>query len=100
MRLNPNKCTFGVRSRKLLGFIISQHGIEVDHDKVMAIQDMLVPRTEKEVHGFLERLNYIAIFISHLKTTCEPIFKLLCKDQAIEWYDNCQREFEKTKDYL
>ena len=30
LRLNPNKCTFGVRSGKLLGFIVSNKGIEVD----------------------------------------------------------------------
>ncbi|WJX45412.1 hypothetical protein P8452_32294 [Trifolium repens] len=34
LRLNPNKCTFGVRSGKLLGFIVSQRGIEVDPNKV------------------------------------------------------------------
>ena len=37
MRLNLNKCTFGVRSGKLLGFIVSHCGIEVDPDKVKAI---------------------------------------------------------------
>ena len=37
LRLNPNKCTFCVRSGKFLGFIVSQKGIEVDHDKVKAI---------------------------------------------------------------
>ena len=40
LRLNPNKCTFGVRSGKLLGFIVSEKGIEVDPDKVKAIQEM------------------------------------------------------------
>ena len=35
--LNPNKCTFSVRSGKLLGFIVSQKGIEVDPDKVKEI---------------------------------------------------------------
>src|SRR6266487_5748678 len=49
--LNPNKCTFGVRSGKLLGFIISQKGIEVDPDKVRAIREMPAPRTEKQVRG-------------------------------------------------
>ena len=77
LRLNLNKCTFGVRSGKLLGFNVSQQGIEVDLNKVKAIQEMLAPRTEKEVHGFLERLNYILSFILHLTATCEPIFKLL-----------------------
>jgi hypothetical protein len=34
LKLNPAKCTFGIRSGKLLGFIVSQRGIEVDPDKV------------------------------------------------------------------
>ena len=89
LRLNPNKCTFGVRSGKLLGFIVSQRGIEVDPDKVKAIQDMLAPRTEKEIRCFLGHLNYISQFISHLTATCEPLFKLLKKDQAIIWNDDC-----------
>lgn len=61
---------------------------------------MSAPKTEKEVHGFLGRLNYIARFISHLTTICEPILKLLRKDQAIEWNDNCQRASERIKHYL
>ena len=40
LRLNPRKCTFGVRSGKLLGFVVSNKGIEVDPAKVKAIQKM------------------------------------------------------------
>ena len=29
LRLNPQKCTFGVTSGKLLGFLVSDKGIEV-----------------------------------------------------------------------
>lgn len=47
LRLNPAKCTFEVRSGKLLGFIMSQNGIEVDPDKFRDIQDMPSPKTEK-----------------------------------------------------
>ena len=89
LRLNPNKCTFGVRSGKLLGFVVSNKGIEVDPAKVKAIQEMPAPHTEKEVRGFLGRLNYISRFISHLTATCEPIFKLLKKDQVVKWNDEC-----------
>ena len=98
--MNPNKCTFGVRSGKLLGFIVSNKGIEFDPAKVKAIQDMPAPRTEKEVRGFLGRLNYIARFISHLTATCEPIFKLLKKDQVVKWNKECQTAFDKIKEYL
>ena len=80
LRLNPAKCTFGVKSGKLLGFIVSQKGIEVDPDKVKAILEIPEPLTEKQVRGFLGHLNYIARFISKLTATYEPLFKLLCKD--------------------
>ena len=75
LRFNLNKCTFGVRSVKLLGFVVSGKGIEVDLAKVKFIQEMPAPRAEKEVTGFLGRLNYISRFISHLTATCEPIVK-------------------------
>jgi hypothetical protein len=54
--------------------MISNKGIEVDFDKVKAIQAMTVHKTEKKVGGFLGRLNYITQFISQLIATCEPIF--------------------------
>lgn len=59
-----------------------------------------MPRTENKVYGFLGILNYIARFISHLTATCDPIFKLLHKDQAIKWNDNFQKIFEKIKEYF
>ncbi|KAE8681343.1 Detected protein of unknown function [Hibiscus syriacus] len=34
LRLNPSKCTFGVISGKLLGFVVSRKGIVVDPDKL------------------------------------------------------------------
>jgi len=49
LRLNPAKCTFGVKLGKLLGFIVSQKGIEVDPEKVKAILEMSEPCTERQV---------------------------------------------------
>ena len=49
LRLNPNKCTFEVRSSKLLGFIVSNKGIEVDPAKVKAIQEMPAPRMRRKL---------------------------------------------------
>ena len=37
MMLNPKKCVFGVPAGKLLGFIVSQRGIEVNPEKIKAI---------------------------------------------------------------
>ena len=49
MKLNPNKCAFGVTFGKFLGFIVSQRGIEVNSEKVHAIMELEPPRTVKEV---------------------------------------------------
>ena len=49
LRLNPTKCTFGIKFGKLLDLIVIQKGIEVDSDKVCAILEMSPPRTKKEI---------------------------------------------------
>ena len=71
LKLNPSKCTFGVTSRK-----------------IKAIKDMFVPRTQKEVKGFMGWLNYISRFISHLTNKCDPIFKILKKHDSSECDDD------------
>ena len=100
LRLNPKKCTFGVTSGKLLGHIVSERGIEVDPEKTKAKLDMPAPRTEKEIRGFLGRLQYISHFITRLTNICEPIFRLLRKNQPTVWNDDCQCAFEKIKECL
>ena len=62
--LNQKKNIFGVTSRKLLGHIVIQKGIEVDPDKIKAIQEMLIPKREKEVREFIGKLQYISRFIA------------------------------------
>ena len=49
MKLNPNKYAFGVASRKFLGFMMSQRGIEANPKKVRVILNMKSPKTVKEV---------------------------------------------------
>ena len=87
-------------SKKLLGFIVSNLQIEVDLDKIKVIQNLLMPRTEKKVRGFLGWLNYISRFISHLTNKCDPTFKFLKKQDFGEWDEDCQKAFDKVKEYL
>jgi hypothetical protein len=43
MKLNPEKCTFGVSAGQLLGYIISQQGIEANPLKIKAIEALEPP---------------------------------------------------------
>ena len=50
--------------RKAVGFMESQRGIEVGPDKIKAIVEMKPLRIEKEIQGFLGRIQYISKFIA------------------------------------
>ncbi|XP_057981307.1 uncharacterized protein LOC131166753 [Malania oleifera] len=65
LKLNPKKCTFGATSGMLLGFIVSEKGIEVDLDKIKAIQEMPTPKTEKEVQSFLVLASVSPVGVQH-----------------------------------
>ena len=60
LRLNASKCSFGVGSRKLLGYIVTHRGIEVNPDQIKAINDLQPSQNPKEVHkltGMTAALN-------------------------------------------
>ena len=98
MKLNPNKCTFGVSSGKFLGFMVSHGGIEVNPDKIQAILDMKPSRSIKEVQSLNGRVAAFNGFVSKATNKCLPFFKVLRK--AFEWMDECQKTFQDLKIYL
>nr|KYP64788.1 Transposon Ty3-G Gag-Pol polyprotein [Cajanus cajan] len=63
MRLNPEKCVFGVSGGKFLGFMLSNRGIEANLDKCQAILDMKSPATLKEVQKLAGRLTSLSRFL-------------------------------------
>ena len=100
LKLNPSKCAFGVHAGKLLGFIVSRRGIEIDPSNVKRIQELPPPKTKKEVMSFLGRLNYISRFIAQSTVIYEPIFKLLRKNAPTKCTEECQKAFDTIKSYL
>ncbi|CAN6445206.1 unnamed protein product [Victoria cruziana] len=100
LRLNPQKCAFGVESRKLLGFMVSHKGIEMDPAKAKAIIDMPPPKTLTELRSLQGRMQSIRRFISNLATKCKPFNHLLRKGVKFEWGQECQNSFDKIKTYL
>ena len=66
MMLNPNKCTFGISPGKLLGYLVSQCGIEANPKKVKAIKDMQSPCSHKEVQKLARMMAALIRFVSKL----------------------------------
>ena len=98
MKLNPSKCTFGVASRKFLGFMVSQKGIEANPEKVRAILDMMSPKIVKEVQKLIERIATLNKFVSKATDKCLPFFETL--KQAFAWTEEYEIAFQELKRYL
>src|SRR5438132_9713179 len=65
-KLNPEKCVFGVPSRKLLGFIVSYHGIEANPEKLKDIFRMHSPTKLKDVQRLTGCTAALSRFVSRL----------------------------------
>ncbi|XP_050264287.1 uncharacterized protein LOC126708547 [Quercus robur] len=98
MRLNSSKCVFGVVSRKFLGFMVSQKGIEANPEKVQAIINIASPRTVKEVQKLTGRIAALNKFVSRATDKCVPFFNTL--KQAFAWTEECEAAFQELKRYL
>lgn len=48
IKLNPDKCAFSITSRKFLGFLVSQKGIEVNPDQIKAVDGILETLANKK----------------------------------------------------
>ncbi|CAA0810651.1 Uncharacterized mitochondrial protein AtMg00860, partial [Striga hermonthica] len=99
MKLNPNKCAFGVKAGRFLGYIVTEKGIEVNKDKVQAILDMAPPKNVREVQVLTGRIAGLSRFIARAAEKSFPFFKLL-KKKAFQWNDEAQMAFEKLKKFL
>ena len=77
LKLNPEKCVFGVPSGKLLGFFVSRRGIEANRDKIKAIEQIQVPRTVKDVRRLMGCVAALSRFISNSAERALPFFKIL-----------------------
>ena len=84
LRLNPEKCVFGVPFGKLLGFLVSHRGIKANPEKVKAIKDMSPPQTLREMQKLGGRVTALGRFISKLGERARPFFKLMKKKIQFE----------------
>ena len=64
--MNPEKCVFRVPKGKLLGYIVSERGIEANLEKIMAISNMGPIRSVKGVQRLTDYLADLSWFISWL----------------------------------
>jgi hypothetical protein len=85
LRLNPEKCVFGVRQRITLGYLVSHRGIEANPTKIQAIINMAPPQSTKDVQRLTGRLAALNRFISKSTKQSLPFLKTLHGAKDFVW---------------
>jgi hypothetical protein len=97
VKLNPEKCVFGVPRGMLFGYIVSQRGIEANPEKVAALERMGPIRDLKGVQKVLGCLAALSRFISRLGEKGLPLYRLLKKHKQFSWTIEAQEVLNKLK---
>jgi hypothetical protein len=98
--MNPLKCVFGVSAGKFLGFIIHDHGIEIERTKIESISKVQPPQCKNDMQKFLGKLNYLRQFISNLSTKISTFASILrLKNEAeFTWGQISKASLRTSKD--
>ena len=100
LRLNPEKCIFGITKGNMLGYIISSEGIKANPDKTRAIMTMAEPKNKKEVQKLTGRIAALNRFISKSAERSLPFFQALRGGNNFEWGSKQSEAFHNLKEYL
>jgi hypothetical protein len=100
VKLNPEKCVFGVPRGMLLGFIVSERGIEANPEKIATITNMGPIKDLKEVQRVMGCLAALSRFISRLGEKCLPLYRLLRKTERFTWTPKAEEALGNLKALL
>ena len=85
IHLNPHKCVFCVESGRLLGFIVSRRGIQVDPLKVEAIVNLPPPHFLRQLQSLQGKSNFLRHFIVNYAKITKGFMRLLKQDTPFVW---------------
>ncbi len=84
--LKLEKCKFHRTTVQFLGYVISSEGIQMEQEKVQAIQEWPQPPTVKELQIFLGFSNFYRRFINNFSLLTASLTSMLhSKPKSLSW---------------
>jgi hypothetical protein len=100
VKLNLEKCVFGVLRGILLSFVVSERIIEANPEKILAIMDMGPIKNLKGVQCVKGCLAALSGFIARLGERSLPLYKLMKKSDHFTWTPEVQEALDSLKNLL
>lgn len=100
LKLNRDKCQFGVTELTFVGDIVSSEGVRPDPRKVSAIKNMPRPQNKKDVQRFNGMVTYMGKFIPNLSEKMAPLRQLTEKNVEWEWNHEHENAWAELKTLL
>jgi len=100
LKLNKQKCQFGVRDITYLGDRLSAAGIQPDPEKIRAIKEMPQPKEKTELQRALGLVNYVGRFIPNLSANTKALRSLLESGTEWRWEHEHVTEWDMLKNSL
>lgn len=103
LTINIEKSVFCRDSLRYLGYVVDNKGLRTDPDKVKAIVDFPIPKTQKSLRRFIGILAWYKRFILNFSIIAAPLHNLTKKEFSgpkFKWNNEAQLAFTKLKDTL
>ncbi|XP_062087666.1 uncharacterized protein LOC133794454, partial [Humulus lupulus] len=94
---NLSKCTFCTDKLVFLGFVVSATGIQVDEEKIKAIQEWPTPTTIGNVRSFHGLASFYRRFVKNFSTIAAPLTEVIKKNVIFKWGEAQEEAFQLLK---
>lgn len=102
LKLNQDKCEFGVKSLTFLGDVVSEEEVKPEPRETSAMNNMERPTNKDEVRRFLGMFTYLAKFVQLSTQSAQKPSEVFLLELKNEWICSHEQEqiFLKVKETL
>ncbi|XP_067949882.1 uncharacterized protein [Watersipora subatra] len=84
-KLKPSKCELPQSQMRYIDDAVSAKGVFTDPEKMLLVQEWLIPKGLRELQGFLSMVGYYRQYITNFTATAWPLHRLTDKSEKWTW---------------
>lgn len=100
LSINLKKSQFARVQIEFLGYIIGQHGLTKNPEKIRPILSYPRPISKEQIEKFMGLMGYYSPFIKHFATIAEPLYRMTQLHVRFDWAEEQENAFNVLKEKL